>query len=151
MIAVIQRVTTARVIVDKKVIASINTGMAILLGVQKDDEEADVNQLSEKITSLRIFPNKNGQKEFDRSILDMKGEMLIISQFTLLAHPWSGRRPDFSDAATSTRAKMLYESVANNVRMMGIPVKTGEFGASMEVELVNDGPVTIVVDTRKLY
>lgn len=145
MIAVIQRVKEASVSISGEEISRIGKGLVVLVGVSKDNTDHDADLVAEKITAMRIFSDENGK--MNRSILDVKGEMLIISQFTLLADVWSGRRPSFTDAAPPDVAERLYERVVERVSKLGIPVKTGVFGAMMEVELVNDGPVTIVLDT----
>lgn len=151
MKAVATRVLSASVLLrdgthtgDKR---SIGGGLLILLGVGSDDDEAAVKKIVEKIIALRIFPNDEGK--FDKSVLDIKGEILLISQFTLLASLKGGRRPDFIAAARPEKAEPLYRRAAELLAAAGLTVRTGEFGASMAVESVNDGPVTILVDTAQ--
>ena len=124
---------------------SIGPGLLILLGVDLADDEAAVKKLVDKILVLRIFPNDEGK--LDQSVVDVRGEMLLISQFTLCASLKGGRRPDFTSAAAAQEARALYERFAALLREAGLEVKTGEFGAKMAVESVNDGPVTLWLDT----
>ncbi|PIR19466.1 MAG: D-tyrosyl-tRNA(Tyr) deacylase [Elusimicrobia bacterium CG11_big_fil_rev_8_21_14_0_20_64_6] len=124
---------------------AIGAGLLVLLGVGQEDDEAAAKKIVDKLLALRIFPNEEGK--FDRSVLDVKGEILLISQFTLLASLKGGRRPDFTDAARPDQAEPLYRHAAGLLSAAGLTVRTGEFGASMAVESVNDGPVTIVLDT----
>ena len=144
MRAVVQRVARARVTVGDDVVGSIGRGLCVLLGVARDDGEAKVERLAAKVARLRIFENDKGK--FDRSLLDVGGEALVVSQFTLIADTAKGNRPSFSEAADPDRAERLYERFCEALRTLGVPVKTGVFGARMQVELVNDGPVTIVLD-----
>jgi len=118
-----------------------------LLGVMHDDSEADIPKLVKKIVNLRIFPNEAGR--FDRSLLDIGGEALVVSQFTLAANVKRGNRPDFTQAMEPKRAEELYEAFVKELAKK-VPVQTGQFGAMMEVGIINDGPVTIVVDSKKL-
>jgi D-aminoacyl-tRNA deacylase len=138
--AVVQRVTRASVTPG----GSIGPGVCVLLGIAGGDDEAAVVRLAEKVARLRIFENEEGR--FDRSLLDTGGAALVVSQFTLLADTAKGNRPSFSAAARPGVAEPLYEAFAEALRRLGIEVATGVFGARMEVELVNDGPVTIVLD-----
>lgn len=124
---------------------SIGRGLLVLLGVGLEDDEASVTKLVDKLLALRIFANEDGK--FDRSVLDVRGEVLLISQFTLCAGLKGGRRPDFTAAARPEKAEPLYRRAAERIAAAGVTVATGEFGASMAVESVNDGPVTIVLDT----
>jgi len=140
MRAVIQRVSRA----SSTPGGSIGAGLCVLVGVAEGDDEAVAVRLAEKIARLRIFENEEGK--FDRSLLDTGGEALVISQFTLLADAAKGNRPSFSGAARPDVAEPLYERVAQALRDLGVPVATGVFGARMAVELVNDGPVTIVLE-----
>jgi D-tyrosyl-tRNA(Tyr) deacylase len=144
MRAVVQRVARARVTVGGDVVGSIGRGLCVLLGVARDDGEAKVERLAAKVARLRIFENDKGK--FDRSLLDVGGEALVVSQFTLIADTAKGNRPSFSEAADPDCAERLYERFCEALRTLGVPVKTGVFGARMQVELVNDGPVTIVLD-----
>ena len=144
MKAVLTRVTSASVIVQKKITGEINHGLLILLGIQKGDEIKDVEKMAKKIISLRIF---NDEKGMNKSIEDVSGEALIISQFTLCANTKKGRRPNFSDAEKPLIAIQMYEKfckILNN----DIPIQTGQFGAHMEINSTNDGPVTIILDTK---
>jgi D-tyrosyl-tRNA(Tyr) deacylase len=125
---------------------TIGAGLVVLLGVGEGDAEADADLLAEKIANLRIFSNAAGK--FDHSLLDTKGSALVISQFTLYADAAGGRRPDFTGAAKPAEAKRLYEYFIEALRRKGAPVRTGVFAADMEVEILNDGPVTIWLDSR---
>jgi len=144
MRAVCQRVSEARVRVAGEVVGEIGAGLCVLLGVARGDSEGDAERLAAKIARLRIFPDEDGR--FDRSLIDMGGSALVVSQFTLLADTAKGNRPSFSDAAPPEDAEPLYERFCDGLRELGVPVQQGVFGAAMQVELVNDGPVTIVVD-----
>lgn len=143
MRAVCQRVSEARVRVDGRVVGEIGAGLCVLLGVAADDVEAEAERLARKIAALRVFPDEAGR--FDRSLLDVGGGALVVSQFTLLADTSRGNRPSFTEAARPERAEPLYEAFCREVRGAGVHVATGVFGAKMDVELVNDGPVTIVL------
>ena len=145
MRAVCQRVAEARVRVDGAVVAEIGAGLCVLLGVARDDGEAETARLAGKLARLRIFPDEEGR--FDRSLLDAGGAALVVSQFTLLADTAKGNRPSFAEAAPPERAEPLYERFCDELRALGAEVATGVFGARMQVELVNDGPVTIVLDS----
>ncbi|HJR76338.1 MAG TPA: D-aminoacyl-tRNA deacylase [Nitrospiraceae bacterium] len=147
MKAVLQRVTRASVEVDATTVGRIDIGLLVLLGVAKEDDERDALYLAEKISSLRIFADEQGK--MNRSIADIKGAVLLVSQFTLLGETAKGRRPDFVEAAAPEQAKILYERVAEALRSKGLMVETGRFGAYMKVELVNDGPVTLLLDSRR--
>ncbi|HEU5214184.1 MAG TPA: D-aminoacyl-tRNA deacylase [Gaiellaceae bacterium] len=141
MRAVVQRVASARV----RPGGEIGRGLCILLGVAAEDGEEQAERLAGKIARLRIFPDDAGR--FDRSVADVSGAALVVSQFTLIADTAKGNRPSFAAAAPPERAEPLYERFCSELRGLGVPVETGVFGATMEVELVNDGPVTIVLDT----
>jgi D-tyrosyl-tRNA(Tyr) deacylase len=141
MRAVVQRVSRARVTPG----GEIGPGLCVLLGVARGDAEEEAGRLAGKIARLRIFPDDDGR--FDRSVLDVAGAALVVSQFTLIADTAKGNRPSFAGAAPPEQAEPLYERFASELRALGVPVETGVFGARMEVELVNDGPVTIVLDT----
>jgi D-aminoacyl-tRNA deacylase len=143
MRAVVQRVSTARVVVGEETVASIGAGLCVLLGVAAGDQPENADRLAGKIARLRIFENDLGR--FDLSLLDTRGEALVVSQFTLIADTKKGNRPSFSGAAPPDRAEPLYEGFCQALRDLGISVSTGEFGARMAVELVNDGPVTLVL------
>lgn len=149
MKAVIQRVKYASVTIDGTVTGSCNQGFMILLGVVDGDTKDDADKLIKKIPVLRIFEDENGK--MNRSCLDIGGEMLIISQFTLAADCSHGRRPSFTAAAPPSVAIPLYEYFVQGIRASGVKrVETGEFGADMKVELLNDGPVTIILDSKDL-
>jgi D-tyrosyl-tRNA(Tyr) deacylase len=149
MRAVIQRSGKASVQVAGKVIGKIEHGLVVLLGVHKDDTEKDAKYLADKIANLRIFPDEKDQ--MNRSVLDVGGEALVISQFTLFGDCRKGRRPGYSSAAPPERAKELYDVFITLLENQGIAVATGEFQAMMDVSLVNKGPVTLLVDSTKLY
>jgi|SRR5437016_14504779 len=141
MRAVVQRVSRARVTPG----GEIGRGVCVLLGVARADGEEDAARLAGKVARLRIFPDQDGR--FDRSVLDVAGAALVVSQFTLIADTAKGNRPSFADAAPPEEAEPLYERFCAELRGHGVPVEKGVFGARMEVELVNDGPVTVVLDT----
>jgi len=147
MRAVLQRVKEARVTVDGKKAGEIGHGLLIFLGVEKDDTPSDAAYMASKIASLRIFAD--GSDKFNLSLLDVGGECLIVSQFTLLGDCRKGKRPSFDQAAPPALARPLYELFVTEVRRLCVPVATGEFQARMEVSLVNDGPVTILLDSKK--
>ena len=149
MKAVIQRVTRASVEVDGVVIGRIDAGLLVLLGVAKEDSEADAQYLMDKLIGLRIFSDTEGK--MNRSIIDIGGKLLIVSQFTLLGDTAKGRRPGFDRAATPERARTLYELIIGMARDRGIQVETGRFGAHMRVSSENDGPVTFLMDSRANY
>ena len=147
MKAVIQRVISASVEVDGQVVGEIRHGLMVLLGVAKGDAESDIRYLIDKIRSLRIFSDEQGK--MNRSLVDVGGAVLLVSQFTLLGRTANGRRPSFDDAAPPELAKRLYEQVATGLRESGTVVETGIFAAHMKVALVNDGPVTFVLDSQE--
>ena len=145
MKAVIQRVSEASVTVNGKIVGEIGKGLVILLGVHQTDEKADAEYLASKIPELRIFEDQ--QQKMNRSLLDVQGEILAISQFTLFANTRKGRRPSFIEAAGPEKAQTLYQYFVDLLRNRGIPVATGIFGAMMEVKIFNQGPVTIILDS----
>lgn len=147
MKAVIQRVTRASVQVAGKTVGRIESGLLVLLGVAKGDGETDSRYLVEKIRTLRIFSDEQGK--MNRSLEDIGGSVLLVSQFTLLGRTGNGRRPSFDEAAPPDEARLLYEAVVDELRAQGIPVETGVFAAHMQVELLNDGPVTFVLDSSR--
>ena len=147
MRAVFQRVTSASVEVDGKIVGRIQQGVMVLLGVAKGDDASDAKYLVDKIRTLRIFADEQGK--MNRSLTEVGGGVLLVSQFTLLGRTTNGRRPSFDGAAPPDLAKRLYEQVAADLRACGTPVETGVFAAHMQVALVNDGPVTFVVDSRE--
>ncbi len=148
MKAVIQRVKSANVSIDGKTVGAIGQGLLILLGVAKGDTQAEVGVLSEKILKLRIFSDENGK--MNRSVIDVGGEIMVVSQFTLLANCRHGNRPDFLESAPPDIANELYEQFKSTIREKTGKVECGVFGADMQVALVNDGPVTILLDTDTL-
>jgi len=145
MRAVIQRVLRASVTVDGEIVGQIGRGLLVLLGIRQDDSEADADWMAGKLVSVRLFENTAGK--LDASVADVKGEMLIVSQFTLYADVRKGRRPSFSGAAPAETAAPLYRRVVERVAAQGVPVTGGHFGARMHVALTNDGPVTVVADS----
>ena len=146
MRAVIQRVSSCSVTVENQLISRIGPGLLVLLGVAREDEPGDADWLADKVAGLRIFEDENGK--MNRSLVDTKGEMLVVSQFTLYGDCRKGRRPSFISAAPPEKAENLYLHFVNRMRHLGIPVQTGQFQAMMAVALVNDGPVTLIVDSR---
>ena len=147
MRAVIQRVKSAEVCVNDRVTGSIEKGLLVFLGVGKGDSESDISFLTSKIPELRIFEDASGK--FNLSLKEIGGEMLIVSQFTLYADCRKGRRPSFTDAEEPGAARQLYEQFISRLKEQGMTVQTGEFQAKMEVHLVNEGPVTLVLDSRQ--
>lgn len=149
MRGVVQRVCNASVSVDSKVAGRINHGILLLLGVEDTDNEKDLEYMCEKVPNLRIFEDENGK--MNKSLLDVKGSLLVISQFTLLGDARKGRRPSFIAAAAPEKAIPMYENFINKMKEKGIVTESGEFGAHMQVELVNDGPVTILLESKKIF
>jgi D-tyrosyl-tRNA(Tyr) deacylase len=149
MRAVVQRVTSARVTVDDRVTGEIGAGLLVLLGVQDGDGPSDVHYLATKIRDLRIFADDAAKMNL--SVLDRDGGVLVVSQFTLAGDARNGRRPSFAGAAPPQIARALYEDVVRELKTSGLRVETGEFQAMMQVALVNDGPVTILLDSRKTF
>lgn len=147
MRVVLQRVSEARVEVDGKVVGSIGRGLAVLVGVARSDVRADADYLVDKSVSLRIFPDEEGK--MNRSLLDIGGSMLVVSQFTLYGDVRKGRRPGFDRAAPPDLARNLYEYFIESVRARNVTVQTGVFQAVMAVRLINDGPVTFILDSEK--
>ena len=148
MRAVLQRVTHARVTVDSRTVGSIGPGLVVLLGIAEGDGLEETQRLAAKTAEIRIFADDEGR--FNRSLLDAGGEALVVSQFTLLADVRKGRRPSFIAAAAPGEAARLVDAYAGALRDLGVSVATGRFGAHMHVELENDGPVTIILDTGEL-
>lgn len=146
MKCVIQRVKHAKVVVDSKTVSEINNGIVTLMGVEQGDSEASVEKLIQKIIDLRIFEDAEGRMNL--SLRDVNGSHLIVSQFTLAADCSSGRRPSFTTAEHPTRAKELYEYALNQSKSTGIPTLSGIFGADMQIQLLNDGPVTFILDSK---
>lgn len=149
MRAVIQRVTSARVTVDDRLIGEIGPGLLVLVGVDQGDGPTDVQYIAAKTRDLRIFSDEDGK--MNRSVLDGHGGVLVVSQFTLSGDARNGRRPSFASAAPPQIARALYEDVVRELKTSGLHVETGEFQANMQVSLVNDGPVTILLDSRKTF
>ena len=149
MRAVVQRVTSSKVVVDDKVVGEIGKGLNILIGISKEDTEEDLLYLRDKIINLRIFEDENDKMNL--SLLDIKGEILAISQFTLYGDCRKGRRPNFMEAEGGDRAKTLYDSFVDLLKEKDIKVETGEFGAHMKVDIQNDGPVTLILDSKKNF
>ncbi|HZR26934.1 MAG TPA: D-aminoacyl-tRNA deacylase [Vicinamibacterales bacterium] len=150
MRAVIQRVSSASVTTDTHT-ASIDAGLMVLVGVERGDGPDDAAYIANKIRELRLFRDEAGTKDFDRSVQDIGGRVLVVSQFTLAADCRKGRRPSFDAAAPPALAKPLYESVIMTLRESGLTVETGVFQANMQVALVNDGPVTVLLDSRRVF
>ena len=149
MRAVIQRVSKARVVVDDAVTGEIGAGLLVLLGVEQGDTPVDLKYTFEKTIGLRIFEDDDGK--MNRSLIDVKGQLLVVSQFTLLGDVRKGRRPSFVHAADPKMADQMYNEFVSRGQEQGIDVQTGIFQADMDVELVNDGPVTILIDSRKTF
>jgi D-aminoacyl-tRNA deacylase len=149
MRAVVQRVSAATVHVGDRVVGRIGPGLLAFVGVATEDGPADVQYIAAKIRELRIFPDDQGK--MNRSVADTGGSVLVVSQFTLQADCRKGRRPSFDAAAQPALAQALYESVVQTLRTGGLSVETGEFQADMDVELVNDGPVTMLLDSRRTF
>ena len=146
MRAVCQRVTEASVLVEGATVAEIGAGLLVLLGVARGDGEAEAERLAGKVARLRVFAG--AEERFERSLLDSGGAALVVSQFTLIADTSKGNRPSFADAAAPEEAEALYGSFCRSLRESGVSVETGVFGARMQIRLVNDGPVTIVIDAE---
>lgn len=149
MRAVIQRVKESSVAIEGRVVGRSAQGLMVLIGVEVGDTDKDLNYIADKVPNLRIFEDDAGK--MNRSLLDMGGQILAISQFTLLGDARGGRRPSFTAAARPDTAVPLYEALVEKWRSLGIHVETGEFGADMQVSLINDGPVTILLDSRRLF
>ena len=148
MRAVLQRVSEARVRVGERVTGEIGHGLLVLIGIGKDDTSEDVRYIAGKIRDARLFEGEGG-KAMDRSVLDTGGAVLVVSQFTLYGDMRKGRRPSFDAAAAPASARSLYEDLVRELRAVPLPVATGEFQAMMRVELVNDGPVTVLIDSAR--
>ncbi len=149
MRAVVQRVSRASVTVDGTIVGAIERGFVVLVGVSVEDGDADADALVRKVAGLRIFDD--GAGAMNLALADVGGAVLVISQFTLFGDVRKGRRPSFITAARGEEAQRLYERVADRLRREGLPVETGVFGAHMAVDLVNDGPVTILIDTARAF
>jgi D-aminoacyl-tRNA deacylase len=149
MRAVIQRVSKASVTVGSEVTGKIGPGLLVFLGIHKDDQEQEIKWMVDKIINLRIFEDENGK--MNRSLIESRGAMLVVSQFTLYGDCRKGRRPGYSSAAPPESAKSLYQKFIAAVKQKDIPTASGRFQAHMDVELVNDGPVTLLLDSSKLF
>ncbi|CUO93947.1 D-aminoacyl-tRNA deacylase [Clostridium baratii] len=149
MRAVVQRVSSSNVKVNGEVIGSIGRGVNVLIGISNDDTIEDLKYIKDKIVNLRIFEDENDKMNF--SVLDVKGELLIISQFTLYGDCRKGRRPNFMNAKGGEEAKVLYLKLIEMLQETGLNVQTGEFGADMKVDIQNDGPVTLLLDSTKEF
>lgn len=149
MRAVVQLAKEASVTVGANITGSIGQGLVVLLGVSGDDTKQDAKYLADKIANLRIFPDDHGK--MNRSVLDVQGELLVVSQFTLFGDCRKGRRPSYSKAAPPEKANQMYLLFIQEIKKLGIPTATGEFQAMMQVILVNDGPVTILLDSHKSF
>lgn len=149
MRAVAQRVFEASVVVEDEVVGAIGPGLLVYLGAGTDDTDADVDAMADKITGLRVFRDDEGK--MSRSVEDVRGSVLVVSQFTLFGDVRRGRRPSFTGAAEPARAEALYEAVVSRLRARGLEVATGRFRAMMEVRSRGDGPVTILIDTQKSF
>jgi D-aminoacyl-tRNA deacylase len=147
--AVVQRVSSAKVTVGDRLTGEIGAGLVVLLGVEHNDGPADIQYIASKIRDLRIFPDDHSK--MNRSVLDTQGSVLVVSQFTLSGDARNGRRPSFASAAPPQIARALYEDVVRELTASGLRVATGEFQAMMQVALINDGPVTILLDSRKTF
>ena len=146
MIAILQRVTSAKVYINQKIYNEINQGLLVLLWVNQNDTEKDIDYLIKKITQLRIFNDSNDKMNL--SITDIKGYILIISQFTLLSDTTKGRRPSFINAAKPDLAEKLYDSFINKIKQCDLNIKTGKFGAMMDINLINNGPATFILNSN---
>jgi D-tyrosyl-tRNA(Tyr) deacylase len=149
MRAVIQRVTSSSVVVNSETVGSIKQGLLVLLGVEQGDTPAELDYIVNKTIGLRIFEDTN--EKMNLSVVDISGEILVVSQFTLLGDVRKGKRPSFVHAADPPIAEEMYEQFVEKIRATGLKVETGIFAADMKVSLVNDGPVTILVDSRKVF
>jgi D-tyrosyl-tRNA(Tyr) deacylase len=147
--AVVQRVNSGSVLIEGQERRSINTGLVVFIGVGKDDDSRDARYLADKILNLRIFPDQEGK--FDYSVSDVGGELLVVSQFTLYGDCRKGRRPSFTEAALPEVARPLFEKCLEYLRESGLNLVTGEFQTMMQVSIVNDGPVTIMLDSKKEF
>ena len=148
MIAVVQRVLEAKVVVEGRVVGEIGQGLLVLASVEKDDTAADVEWTAAKLATLRIFRSQDDQKHFDRDVKQVGGSILLVSNFTVSGDTKKGRRPGLERAAEPKRGRELFSLLVEAVKAQGVPVATGEFGADMKVTLTNDGPVTFLVNSK---
>lgn len=149
MRAVVQRVSRAKVAINGRISGEIGLGLLVLLGVSRDDNQADVDYLAQKIAGLRIFEDDGGK--MNRSVVEVGGSVLAVSQFTLYGDARRGKRPSFDDAAPPDEARRLYELLVQRIQAAGLDCQTGRFQERMQVELVNEGPVTILLDSKKAF
>ncbi len=149
MRAVVQRVSKSSVTVDEKIVGAIDKGLMVLLGVEHEDSKDDVKWLVDKIINLRIFEDEEGK--MNKSLLDVGGDLLAVSQFTLMGDCRKGRRPSFSNAARPDQANSLYEDFVKLAGQKGVSVETGQFQAHMMVDILNDGPVTLLIDSKRVF
>lgn len=149
MRAVVQRVTEANVLVEGSILGEIQKGLLVFLGIEENDESTDIEYMLEKVVNLRIFEDAEGK--MNRSLLDVQGELMVVSQFTLLGDCRKGRRPSFINAARPEKANELYKTFVEKAKGYGIKVQTGVFQAEMKVSLCNDGPVTIIIDSKRAF
>lgn len=149
MRSIVQRVSQASVTVENKVISEINKGLLVFLGVGNEDEEEDLDYLVSKTLGLRIFEDEN--QKMNLSLEDIQGDLLVVSQFTLYGDARKGRRPSFTDSAPPEKGELFYEKFLDKCREKGIDPKSGVFGGDMKVSLINDGPVTIMLDSKKIF
>lgn len=147
--AVVQRAVSGKVTVDGEVISTINKGLVVLVGVSIEDSDEDVNYIADKIANLRIFEDSNDKMNL--SVRDVNGEILLVSQFTLLGDARKGRRPNYMNAAKPDDALLYFNKLRNKLKEIGLDVKTGKFRAVMQVSLINDGPVTILLDSKRNF
>ena len=148
MIGVVQRVTEARVTVAGPTVGEIGGGLLALVSIVREDDAKDVQWMTAKLTSLRVFRDETGEKHFDKSVVDVGGAILLVSNFNVAAATKRGRRPSFDAAATPEAGRRMFEHLIQSLRATGVPVATGEFGGDMRVSLVNDGPATFILDSR---
>jgi len=150
MIAVVQRVTSGRVTVADRVVAEIGTGMVALVAVERDDGDDQIRWMAEKLVALRIFRSADGEKHFELDVKQVGGSILLVSNFTVAAATRTGRRPSLDGAAAPDIGRVIFDQLVAAVRASGVPVDTGEFGASMLVSIDNDGPATFIVETDRI-
>tara|TARA_Y100001968_G_C19197084_1_gene638056 strand:- start:55 stop:513 length:459 start_codon:yes stop_codon:yes gene_type:complete len=146
MIFVIQRVRNSRVLIEKNIISKIKKGLLIFIGIEKFDKKTDIEYIVKKTLNIRIFPDK--KNNMNLSVKDVNGEIMLVSQFTLCADTKKGRRPSFNNAAPPSKAKLLYKDIIRKFKETNLNVKTGEFGANMNIEINNNGPVTIILNSK---
>jgi len=149
MRAVVQRVSRARVDIRGETVGRVDQGLAVFLGVGPDDGPEDARSMADKVLHLRIFPDR--EDKMNRSVLDLRGQLLVVSQFTLYGDCRKGRRPSYAGAAPPEKAQLLYEAFVSELRRSGLGIETGRFQEQMEVHLVNDGPVTLLLDSKKQF